>query len=76
MNAGQRLIALLGGELGLGHLAFQVLADRLQAAIEEALLDVDQHHLESALGEHVGDAVAHGARADYADCLDVHDDCL
>ena len=72
-NVRQRLIALLGGELRLGDFAFQVLVDGLQAAISEALLDIEQHHRVPALGEHMGDTVAHGARADNAYGFDVHD---
>ena len=38
-----------------------------------ALFDVAQHHFVTGLGEYVRDAVAHGARAQHPDDLDLHE---
>src|SRR5208337_210904 len=50
-----RHIALLRRQLVLRNLAFQVLADGLKSSIDEALRDVNQHDVVSALREHVSD---------------------
>ena len=46
---------------------FSIVAAR---AIEHRLRDVDERHRKPGLREHLGDPVAHRARADHADRLD------
>src|SRR5271165_6693274 len=74
-NARQCLLALLRGQLVLGHLALQVPADGFESPVNEALVHVNQHDVVSTFGENVSDTIAHRARADYSYCPDVHD-CL
>ncbi len=45
----------------------EILADGLESAIEEALLQFAHTHAVAAAGEDMRDAVAHGAGADDAD---------
>ena len=73
--APQRRVAVFGADLVFGDLAFQVLADGGERAVQEALLYVHQHDVMPALGENVGDTVAHGAGADHTYSLNFHD-CL
>src|SRR5208282_401574 len=54
------------------HITFQVLADGLKAAINEALLHVDEDDTVSTFGKNMSNAVAHGPGADYSYCLDAH----
>src|SRR5581483_2331131 len=72
LDALERLIALLGGELLLGDFPLQVCGNGRDRAIEEALLDVAQEDAVPGPGKDVGDAIAHGARADNADSLNLH----
>ena len=67
LNAADRGVHLVLGELGFGDFAGEILADGVEAAIEEALLDFAEADIESAAREDVGDAVAHGAGAQHAD---------
>ena len=46
------------------------------AAVEETLLHIAQRDLVAAARENVGDAVAHGARADHSDPLNWHKEML
>ena len=60
------------GDFAFGQLAVEVLADGFEAAIQKSLLHIAQRHAISAARKHVGDAVAHGSRADHSHPLDWH----
>ena len=70
----ERGVAIGGGQLALLDELREALLDRRARAIEHRLRDVDEPHVETRLREHLRDAVAHRARADDADGLDVHRD--
>ena len=67
-----RRIARLGSDFLFRDLALQVLADGLHAPIKEALIDIHQHHVVARLREHMGNAIAHGARANDSHIFDFH----
>ena len=71
LNAADRGVHLVLGELGFGDFAGEILADGVEAAIEETLLDFAEADIESAAREDVGDAVTHGAGAQYTDGRDL-----
>ena len=58
-------------DLALFYLPFEVLADRFQAAIQKALLDVAKNHAVSGAGKNVRDAIAHRPGAQHAYCFDL-----
>jgi hypothetical protein len=53
-------------EFALGDFAREILFYRAQAAIERRLFHLRQGYGKAAAGKDMGDAVAHGACADYA----------
>ncbi len=71
-QAAQRLVALDGPERALLDKFAQALGDRHSGAIEHRHLEVDQVDGESGLGEDLGDAMAHRARADHTNRSNVH----
>ena len=71
-NAPKRRIFLLCRDLAFAGLALQILADRVERALQEAFLYIAQNNVISRFRKHVSNAVAHRSRADHADGLDVH----
>ncbi len=67
LDAVERRVALLGRDLLPVDAALEVLADALEAGLDELRLDVPEGHLVARHGADLGDAVAHRARAEYGD---------
>ena len=62
-------------QLALGYLALQVLANRLQPAVEKALFHLAQNHLKPTARKNMRDPIAHGPGAHHTHYLDfVHRD--
>ena len=59
------------GDLPFARFALQILADRIERALQEALLYVAQNNAVSRFRKQMSNAIAHGSRADHADGLDV-----
>ena len=68
----RRGIAVGGRHLPLLDELREARLDRAARAVEHRLRDVDERDREPGLCEHLGDAVAHRARADDADGVDAH----
>ena len=66
----QGLLRLGCGQFALGRLALQILANRLQPAIEKTLFDFAQHYLKPAPGKHMRNPIAHGPGAHHSHYLD------
>ena len=69
VNGAQRGLDLSRRRLAAGKLALHVLLDRLETAIEEALLDFTKQHGKTAASEDLGNAAAHGPGANDANAL-------
>ena len=59
------------GELAFGSFAAEVGADGGEGAIEKSLFHIAQRDLKAGPGEYMGDARAHGSRADYGGLLNL-----
>ena len=59
-------------QLALLHRAAELLLDLADALVERRLVDLAQHHVVAGLRRHLGDAVAHQARSQHSNLLDLH----
>src|SRR5439155_227724 len=60
----ERAIARVGGDLALGDALLERLADALEAAVDERLLEVEERHPEARGGRDLRDPVTHGSGAE------------
>ena len=70
LNQAERGVFVGGAHLFFLDQAVQAAGHCGQAFVDRGLVDVDQHDADAVGGANLGDAVAHGARADDADGLD------
>ena len=73
LEAGKDRGAVGFSDFALFDFAVEVFANRVEGAVEEALVNVPQDDREAGAGEDVGDAVAHGAGAEDGDGFDGFD---
>ena len=74
LNAFQCRRFFLGSDLVLRNFALEILGNRLQRAIQKALLHITQHNLVSAAGKNMSDAIAHCSGAHHSHAFYIHDD--
>ncbi len=67
LDAREDLRLFGGGDFFFFHFAVEILADRLDAAIEEARFHVAKNHVVAGARKYVRDAIAHGAGAQHRD---------
>src|SRR5208337_5642052 len=71
-DAAENRVQVPGAHLALLHTPGQVLADGLQAPLDQFLGDIADDHRQTAHGRHLGDAAAHLAGADNANGFYLH----
>ena len=71
-DAVQRLLARVLGDDLLDDLARQIAVDGRHRRFQPVGGDIVEHHVQAGQRRHMGDAIAHLARADHADLLDCH----
>ncbi len=71
-DAAERGLLVLGGDLCPADLTLEIPVDQRHGLVERLLADIAHHDVEAREGENMGDPVAHLARADDPDRIDIH----